>query len=334
LNTSDLGYRVIERLLPLAVAAGLDLYLTLLLLGASALLGWTTASPDPLTDLGTPVVAALAGLFYMAETGVSRLPWATTLWNVPNTVVRFVGACGLATLALPPTSRLVAGMAVLGAGALAVAIHAARTGWWLELDLRGAPGRARILTIGAEDIVVVALLPLILDRPSTRVFLAALVLGVGALGVRRHLAASAFAHRLVMTWIPGVLAKGRWLDATSLPTWAHTIAGASGPGDPTIRCTPVAAFGSAVPGRFRRGWLTVALSGPLFLWRRGEGGLVVDLSDPREARVHAEPLHHQVDLVLRDGRRCGLAIPKGGPGIEMLRQLFGHGHEAPTPGTR
>lgn len=333
MTTSALGYGVIERLLPLAVAAGLDLYLTLLLLAASALLGWTTASPDPLTDLGTPVVVALAVLFYAVETGVSRMPWAGTVWNVPNTVVRFVGAGALATLAVPTASPLVTWTAVLGASALAVAVHAARTGWWLELDLRGAPGRARILTIGAEDIVVVALLPLILERPSARVLLAALVLGVGALSVRRHLAASAFAHRLVMSWIPGVLAKGRWLDASGLPGWAHTAAGASGPGDPAIRCTPVAAYGSAVPGRFRRGWLTVALSGPLFVWRHGGDGLVIDLSHPREARVRSEPLHHQVDLILQDGRPCGLAIPRGGPGIEMLRQLFANSHEVSIPGT-
>jgi hypothetical protein len=334
LSTSELTYAVIERLLPLVVAAGLDLNLTLLLLGASALLGWPAAAPtDPLTDLGTPVVVTLAGLFYAAETGISRLPWATTVWNVANTIVRMVGVGSLAVLTVETPSPLVTGLAVLGASVLAVTVHATRTGWWLELDLRAAPGRARVLTIGAEDIVVVALLPMILHRPSARLLLAVLVLGIGALGVRRHLSAGAFAHRLVLTWIPGVLARGRWLDASGLPVWAHHAAGTSGPGDHAIRCAPVVAYGSAVSGRLRRGWLVMSLSGPLFVWRNGHAGNAIDLSAPVEVLVRPKPLHQQVDLVLPDGRRCGLAIPRGGPGIEMLRQLFRRDPERPGSGT-
>jgi hypothetical protein len=335
LSTSEVAYGAIQRLLPLVIAAGLDLNLTLLLLGASVLLGWpTTAPPDPLTDLGTPAIVALAGLFYAVETGISRLPWATTAWNVANTVVRLVGVGSLVMLVVETSSPLLTGVAVLGASALALAVHVTRTGWWLELDLRAAPGRARILMIGAEDIVVVALLPLILQRPSARLLLAVLVLGIGALGVRRHLSAGAFAHRLVLTWIPGVLARGRWLDASSLPAWAHLAAGTGGPGDEAVRSAPVAAYGSGVPGRFRRGWLVVALSRPLFVWRGRRDGHALDLSADGEARVRPEPLHTRVDLLLADGHRCGLAVPRGGPGIEMLRQLFRHdpersGSEAP-----
>ena len=325
MNVSGWGLAAIEPLLPLlplALAAGLDLYLTLLLLGASALLGWATVTPEPLTDLGSPAVVAVSCLFYAVEVVTSRLPWAATVWNVLNALVRIVGAGTLVLLAARPSDPIVAGTAVLGASLLAGAVHVARTGWWFELDLRGAPGRTRILTIGAEDIVVAALLPLILHRPSARVILAVLVLAVGILGARRHLSAGTFAHRLVLTWLPAMMARGRWLDASSLPQWAHSTAGAAGPGDHAVRCTRVAAWGSAVPGTFRRGWLVVGLSGPVLVIRRGRRGVAVALTPSRVSGVRTDPLHARVDLDLGDGRHCGLAVPRGGPSPAALHQLF------------
>lgn len=336
MNATESGLAAIEPLLPLlplALAAGLDLYLTLLLLGASGLLGWAV-TPEPLTDLGSPAVVALSGLFYVVESATSPLPWAATVWNVVNTLVRSVGAGTLVLLAAGTSDPVVSGTLALGAGLFAGAVHVARTGWWFEIDVRGAPGRTRVLTIGAEDIVVAALLPLILHRPSARVILALLVLGVGILGARRHLSAGVFAHRLVLSWLPAVMSRGRWLDASRLPRWAHSTAGAAGPGDHAVRCTRVAAWGSAVPGTFRMGWLVVGLSGPLLVTRRGRSGVAVALAPSLVAGVKTEPLHARIDLELSDGLRCGIAVPKSGPGPAALQQLFDrNGTPAGTDGS-
>lgn len=316
------------RLVPLAVAAGLDPYLVFLFLGAAPLLGWSPGDPSVLAGFGTPAAVALAGVLYLTETGADRVPWAATVWSVVNTPVRVVASgllCLLVVQAAPGIPGTFEALVTLSGGLLAGGVHLARTGWWLELDLEGVPGRIRLLTALVEDALVVALLFLALEQPAAGGVLALAALLVGAWRIRRHLTAGIAAHGLVVSAARGMLAQGRWRDGSALPDRIRSATGGDDTSAHTVRCTRAAAWGPGVPGRFRRGWLVVGLAGPAFVARDVGAVVSVSLAGTAASRVREYPLHTVVDLVLNDGRPCGVAVSREGPGPEALRQLFGVG---------
>ena len=66
---------VLLALPPLAVAAGVDLYLTLLFLAAAPTTGlWETPLPGALGDLDPPGVLVMVGAFYILEFAAERAP--------------------------------------------------------------------------------------------------------------------------------------------------------------------------------------------------------------------------------------------------------------------
>lgn len=324
-------------LLPLALATGLDPYLALLFLGAAPLLGWSGAEPGPLAELGTPPAVALAGVLYLAEVTADRVPWAATAWNVANTPVRMVASgllCLLVVQSLPDTPASTDTLVSVAGGLVAGGVHLARTGWWLEFDLEGVPRRIRLLTAVVEDALVVALLFLALDQPRAGSVLGIVVLLVGAWRIRPHLTAGMAAHALVISAARGLPTRGRWRDGSALPGRIRRASGAADPSAHGVRSTRAAAWGPGVPGHFRRGWLVVGLAGPALVV--GTLGRVVSvrLDGAVAGRIRDQPLHTVVDLVLPDGRPCGLAVSREGPGPEALRQVFGSTDVGSgTPGT-
>ena len=313
-------------LLPLAVASGIDLYLVLFFLGAAPLLGWPGGEPGPLAALATPPAVGLAALLYLFEILASRVPWAASIWNVANTPVRVVGSGLLALLvvhAVPVAPPGAATLLPLGAALLAGGIHVARTGWWTELDLEDVPRRIRLLTAVVEDALVVSLLFLTLDQPPAGAVLAATALLVGAWRIRAHLAAGVTAHGLVASAARSVLVQGRWRDGSTLPDRVRTASGAPDSSAHTVRSARAAAWGPAVSGRFRRGWIVVGLTEPTFVSTRIGTVTSIDLGGAVASRIRQGPLHTVVDLVLPDGRPCGMVVSREGPGPEALRQVFG-----------
>lgn len=312
-------------LLPLALASGLDPYLTLFFLGAAALVGWSSGMPPSLADLGTLPAVAAAGAMYLLEAASCRTPWGSTVWNVANTPVRLAATGLLSLLLFQSIASLPSGGAALAAtlaAALAGIVHIARTGWWLQLDLGGAPSNVRLLTLMVEDVVVLALLALALDRPGAGVALAVVTIVVGSWRVLGHLSAGVFAHALMVSWARGILSRGGWSDASTLPAGLGRAGMAAASPGGSARCTPACAWGPAVHGGFRRGWLVVGLGGATFLHRRWTRGRELPLTGIVASRVREEPFHTRVDLVLADRRPCGLAVTRHGPGVEALQQVF------------
>jgi hypothetical protein len=70
----------VAALLPLALAAGLDLPLTLLLVGSALSLGFQSAPPGELSQLAIPQVLVMAGLLWIVEPRTIFLFGAT--WKV------------------------------------------------------------------------------------------------------------------------------------------------------------------------------------------------------------------------------------------------------------
>ena len=68
-------------------ASGLNLYGTVLLLGLAGRFGWA----DVPTDLQQTWVLVAAGVLYVLEFVVDKIPWADSAWDSVHTVIRPVG---------------------------------------------------------------------------------------------------------------------------------------------------------------------------------------------------------------------------------------------------
>lgn len=310
-------------LLPVSLAAGVDLYLTLLFLGTAGRLGWEGPAPGSLGDLAMPGVLAATALLYATERWMEHRPVRSLCWNAAHTVVRPLGAGLLALLAI---SDLPAGWhipAALVAGALTLGVHVTRSGWGLLLTLIPSHRRVRFLVSVAEDVGVLALLSLLLDAPWAASGLALFVLALGLRQGRAPRSAFAFALGLLRDAAGTLLPDRRWHGPDRFPRWIRRALE-----DPTqappggLRGSPAAALNLPGPDLFRRGWVVVRGGSPLFLYRRRRRTHTVDLAGAEPLGVTPATLHTRLELGGANGTTSTLCFGLDGPGPDDLRAEF------------
>lgn len=321
MSIPDIFAPVVLMLPPLAVAAGVDLYLTLFFLGAAPYTGWWESLPGALTDLSSPGVLLTVGTFYVLEVAAERWPSTALIWNAFHAIIRPLAGVLLALLLLDgqPVNVVLIGATL--SGMIASGAHASRTGggvlFWF--DERRHPNR--ILVSLAEDVAAVGLVVLLLDRPLLA-FLAALIVGLMALRfTASQVRAFLFAVRLVGSRVWTTLDRPRWRQPRAFPRWVKAaLAGdvmAPGGG---LRGSPAAA--RRLPGApmFTSGWVVVRGDSPLFVYRRLGVVESVELGSTVATGVSGSTFFRRVEL---DGGSSGtLYFGLSGPGTESLRAEF------------
>lgn len=307
---------------PLALAAGVDLYLTLLFLGAAPTFGWWTTLPGALGDLDSLGVLAIVGSFYVLEFLAERWPSGALFWNAFHALIRPLAGALLALLLLdgqPPEIRV--GGAIV-AGALAAGAHATRTGGGVLQWLDAAPHPNRLLVALMEDVGVLGAVTLLLDAPGWALAATGLVAAVSLPMVGSQIRAFAFAVRLVWGRIWGTLGQPKWDDPDDFPKWIReALEGdimAPGGG---LRGNPAA--GHRLPGapRFSTGWVVIRGDTPLFVYpRRRKGTGRVDLATLRATDVSESAFFRRVKL--QGATSANLYFGLDGPGVESLRAEF------------
>jgi hypothetical protein len=309
---------------PLAIAAGVDLYLTLLLLGAAPTLG---LGPDPLpgalSDLDSASVLITVGLFYLLEFTAERFPQSAIVWNAFHAIIRPVSGMLLAILLLDGQPLTVVVGGALVAALMTSAAHGVRSGAavlrWLGAGLR-VP---RLLITLVEDAVVIGVVLLTLYAPSRAVIaagLAAVVVSPLALSLLR---AFEYAVLLIVGRIFVTFRQRRWRSFDELPAWAS----ASLEGDDVfapggaLRGTPAGAY--KLPGgpRFAIGWVVIRGGAPVFVFRSRRRTGRIDLGSLQARSIAEADLFRRVDLAGESGRPF-LLFGLGGPGAESLRAEF------------
>jgi hypothetical protein len=310
-------------LAPLALAAGVDLYLTLFFLGAAPALGWWDVLPGALGDLNSTGVLVMVGTFYLLELLAELLPSAALFWNASHAIIRPVAGGLLALLLLDghPLSVVLPG--ALLAGVLASAAHATRTGggvlFWL--DSKRLPNRFLVALL--EDACVLGTVVLLLDRPAVALALATAVPVASGWGrvVGSQVRAFAFAVELVWAKVWLTLGQPRWTDPEDFPWWVRgALRGdvmAPGGGLRGAR-----AGGHRLPGapRFAVGWVVVRGDTPLFVFRRRAHVPSVDLGTLRARAVAESAFFRRVEMV--GAGSPNLYFRLDGPGPESLKAEF------------
>jgi hypothetical protein len=311
-------------LAPLAVAAGVDLYLTLLLIGAAPTLGlWDAPLPGALGDLDSPSVLITVGIFYLMEFTAERFTPSAVVWNAFHAIIRPVSGALLALLLLDGHPLWIMAAGALVAGVLASLAHGIRSGGavlrWLGAGV--APG-ARLLSMG-EDVAVLGLVSLTLDAPGWALGTAILVLAASAPYARSLLRAFSYAVRLIGGRVFVTFRQRRWRSAEELPAWVASALendDALAPGG-ALRGSPAAAWRLPGAPAFAIGWVVVRGGSPVFLFHRKRAPAWIDLGVVASARITEHDLFRRVDLT-GSGLRAFLLFELGGPSVESLRAEF------------
>jgi hypothetical protein len=127
--------------LGLGLAAGLRLYATVLALGVALRMEWLTLPAElaPLQVLAHPAVLTVAGVMYVMEFVTDKVPWLDSAWDAAHTVIRPLGAAGLALTAfgqMDPAARV--GLALL-CGGVALSSHATKAATRLAVNQSPEP---------------------------------------------------------------------------------------------------------------------------------------------------------------------------------------------------
>jgi hypothetical protein len=312
-------------LVPLALAAGIDLYLTLLFLGAAPTTAWWDHPlPGALGDLDSLGVLATVGAFYILEFAAERHEPSALVWNAFHAVIRPVSGALVALLLLEGQGLPIILGGVVLAAMLASLAHAVRSGAAILRWLSPATTPHVLLVSLLEDFVVLGIAVLALDAPAWALGLSVVLIAASAPTARSNVRAFAFAIRLAAGRTFQTLAHRRWLAQDELPTWVRRALAddvlAPGGG---LRGSPTGAYRLPGAPRFATGWVVVRGGSAIFVFRAGfTATSQVDLGGLVTERVSDTGHFRRLDLTSSTGTGAFVFFSVNGPSEESLKAEF------------
>ena len=170
------------RTLGFSLAAGVNLYATVALVGLAARFGWV-ALPEQFQVFNNPWVIGVAGVLYVVEFFADKIPWVDTMGDAVHTFVRPVGGALIAVAALGDASPTIEGLVALLGGAVAAGSHATKAGTRVAANASPEPFSNWALSI-IEDIFVVGLGLVTLKFPLLALGISLVILLVMMLAAR------------------------------------------------------------------------------------------------------------------------------------------------------
>lgn len=299
-------------LLPLSVAAGIDLFLTLLLIVASSALDWG-APPGEAPHLRFLVLTILA-LLYLLETSMELRPLRALVWHNLQLVLRPLVAFLLAFAILEGAQPLT--LLLVGAGSALVAALSHVLSWGRKL--RGFLGeRPRISPLTqalAEDTLVLLLLVLAFESPGPAFLVAAGALLISTVRGRTFLELTLFGTALLRDRIGGIISPIRWIERAELPAWIGEWSLAQG--FVSVRGLRAGAFELTRTRGFRAGWLLEAGSQRYFAFRCLKGGVFLSFGSLHMFPEGTSAIALKASGEDSQGARWALFLQRGAPGPE------------------
>jgi hypothetical protein len=115
------------RTLGFSLAAGVNLYATVALLGLAARYQWVRL-PEQFQVFNDPWVIGIAGALYAIEFVADKIPWLDTAWDTVHTFIRPVGGALIAVTALGEASPTAEGLVALVGAMVAASSHVTKAG--------------------------------------------------------------------------------------------------------------------------------------------------------------------------------------------------------------
>ena len=167
---------VLGRTLGFSLAAGINLYASVAILGLASRFGWVEL-PESFQLFDNPVVIGVALVLYAVEFAADKIPWVDTAWDTVHTLVRPLGGALLAVAAFGEASPTVAGLVALLGGSVAASAHLTKTSARVAVNASPEPV-SNVLVSLAEDAFVVTLGYLALAHPVAAFTVVCVALGL------------------------------------------------------------------------------------------------------------------------------------------------------------
>ena len=143
------------RTLGFSLAAGVNLYATVAVLGLASRYGWVQL-PEQFGVFDHPWIIGLAGVLYLVEFVADKIPWVDSIWDSVHTIIRPVGGALIAVAALGDASPLVVGLIALLGGTAAAGSHMTKA--WTRVAINTSPEPFTNWFISlVEDVFVIGL---------------------------------------------------------------------------------------------------------------------------------------------------------------------------------
>ena len=143
------------RTMGFSLAAGVNLYATVAILGLASRYGWVQL-PDQFKAFDHPWIIGAAGVLYVVEFVADKIPWVDSIWDSVHTLIRPVGGALIAVASMGDHTPVVTGLIALLGGAIAAGSHATKAGTRVAANASPEPFSNWFLSLG-EDLFVVGL---------------------------------------------------------------------------------------------------------------------------------------------------------------------------------
>ena len=162
------------RTLGFSLAAGVNLYATVAILGLATRYGWV-ALPEQFQVFNNDVVIGVAIVMYVIEFFADKIPYFDSLWDAIHTAIRPIGGAFIAVATLGDASPAVKTLVALLGGAVAASSHLTKTSTRAAANTSPEPFSNWILSLG-EDVFAVGLGYMALAHPVIALAIAVVVL--------------------------------------------------------------------------------------------------------------------------------------------------------------
>jgi len=115
------------RTLGFSLAAGVNLYATVFILGLASRYHWVQL-PDQFKAFDNPWIVGAAGVLYVVEFVADKVPWVDSIWDSVHTLIRPVGGAVIAVASLGDASPAMTGAIALLGGVVSASSHATKAG--------------------------------------------------------------------------------------------------------------------------------------------------------------------------------------------------------------
>lgn len=296
-------------LLPVAVGAGLDLFLTVII----AMVALGLGDPGSATGLGWATYGVLTVL-YLLELSAEIHPRSALLWHNLQLVLRPFGAAllGLSIMEGLPLRLLLPGLFI--SSVVAAFVHTLSWGLKLQRFLASDGGVSPLTYSLGEDTFTLAFLVLALEHRTLGVVLVTsfLILGLLAGSPIHHL--TRLGVSLIRDSVWGIVSPPGWHYFPDLPGWIRSWSQKNGLEG--VRGFPAGAMGLPGVRGVRTGWLLEAGTARFFGFKQFRRPRIAALGGLELRARETSKIHQRIRLEGRDGSETALFLQKHAPAPE------------------
>ncbi len=165
---------LLGRTLGFSLAAGVNLYATVAVLGLAARYQWV-ALPEQFQAFNHDWVIGIALALYVVEFFADKIPWVDTAWDTVHTFIRPLGGALIAITTIGDASPLLQGLVGLAGGTVAAGSHLSKAGTRAVVNTSPEPVSNWTLSV-LGDVFVVGLGLVAITYPLLALAIVAVVL--------------------------------------------------------------------------------------------------------------------------------------------------------------